>query len=331
MSLLDHFDIDLDEADAETRRIEEEFNLTLDSSKIHLSDGVEAPAPAEKKPRKAPVKRKQSSAPKAKDKIQALRKKHKNQTAAQAFEIMEKTIDTYADSTQQEAFEEAQEAERKCREIHQEIRSVCRMTAKAASEQKACADLLKRMNKETESALLLEAAQIIERLNGEFKKQSENIDHLASMFSKNSGRIFALARQKQVDEFALSKSTVMAESDTSTLTSQVAIHQKNLAKIDAPVMAIRAGSDGSLALTTKTQSSSFLGKLSAGKKYLELSLARVVPPQAQSVAALQNRSSAAVRMQKERARMESFASGQVGPEVKMLALPAPTKTLRIKN
>ncbi len=316
--------------------MQDEYNLTLDESKIHVSIGVETELPKKAKrapAKKAPTKRKAAPAKKS-DKMQAMRKKHNNQSAAAAFEVLEATLDAYGDSTTHESYAEAQESEAACRETMKEIRTVCRLTAKAATEQRICADLLKRLREDEKSALLVEAATTIERLNGELKKQAENLDKLSTMFGKNSARIVAMTRKNQAADLASTRAAtstaLIAQSDKEELRPQLALHQTEFSKIDAPLVAFRTGADGSLALTTKTQSSTFLGKLAASKRYLEVSLGRQVPVQAQSVGAQHNRTSAALRMKQKRLKMEQFATGQIMSDVQRLALPAPP-TLRLED
>jgi len=334
MSLLDDCDFDL--VDYEAERIESEYNLTLDSSKIHVSTGVETEIPQKPKKareKKAPTKRKAAPAKKS-DKMQAMRKKHVNQSAAAAFEVLEATLDAYGDATTAESHAEAKAGEEACRETMKEIRTVCRLTAKAATEQRLCADLLKRLREDEKAALLVESATTIERLNGELKKQAENLDKLSTMFGKNSARIVAMTRKNQAADLASTRAAtstaLIAQSDKEELRPQVALHQTEFSKIDAPLVAFRTGADGSLALTTKTQASSYLGKLAANKRYLEVSLGRQVPVQAQSVGVLHNRSSASLRMKKQRLSMERFATGQIMSDVQLLAL-APAPTLRLEN
>jgi hypothetical protein len=333
-----HFETDFGDDDIEVdetalrdgERAEAEYNQTLDSSKIFMSDGVDTGDT--KKRKAAPRKRKAAStgaAPRKPDKIKAMRKKHKNQTAAAAFEVIDATIDAYGDSTHQEAFKEATDAEQQCKETMLEIRRVCRLSAKATTQQKECAALMKNLKKDEKSELLVGAAIVIERLNGELKKQTEKLDALAALFAKNSSRIVSLTRQKQAADVSTlaSRSAAVAPSNATHVESQLAVHQGQFHQINEPLMALRTGPTGSLALTMSTKPSTLLGSLETNKRYLDVSLARTVPIQTQSTALVQRRVAASQRVQKERTKMENFAGVQIMPEFTALALPVPPARL----
>jgi actin-related protein len=282
-----------------------------DSSTYVISDGLEA-EPEKKKRKKRATKEKLK-----KTKVKKLQDSHNRKSAKAAVSILEASVTKYANSTCEEALEEANNAIEECKAAAERLQQLEAQSRDETSTDKTKKRAIEEIAAKAEEANGKKAKTSTgnERNAADFKKLREKFEKMASLFGSNSARCTAATRKASEPVTAIMSALA---GNAINAVAPIENREKHILELRAangnlsafsvdehPILALTVGTNGNAVITTSTTAIPRLNAAAMAVDYLAYSIPRAdIAPQRLASASVQKTRNAAHRLLREKKKNE---------------------------